>query len=290
MPGNAASGADRDASPKKHTGTLGTSCTDSPRCAQAESFSCSLLLQSFSSELDSLSRIASVHFSPTVDSFEESMTHRRDQSVVVHSDAEQSYGDILEASVTGSPSGAFFPVQPPPRSVYAQRLERCSKQVEVSGDVLSDCSSILESEAHATLRTIPDCSSVEPNPQVLTEGEAEVADERVSTIYTNLSSDSSRWAPTAEGDRTEIMATPPAKQTIARFSSASSSARTTNPTESNHFEIDLFDSPQFQFERSVRTSDLSETQLGALPARAFCPTCQTDVSTRVSFQLPRLPL
>ena len=52
---------------------------------------------------------------------------------------------------------------------------------------------------------------------------------------------------------------------------------TTNHTESNHFEIDLFDSP-------------APAALGALPVRTYCPRCLIDVSTSVSLQLPRLPL
>lgn len=52
---------------------------------------------------------------------------------------------------------------------------------------------------------------------------------------------------------------------------------TTNHTESNHFEIDLFDSP-------------APAALGALPVRTYCPRCLVDVSTSVSLQMPRLPL
>lgn len=52
---------------------------------------------------------------------------------------------------------------------------------------------------------------------------------------------------------------------------------TTNHTESNHFEIDLFESPAPQ-------------ALGALPVKTYCPRCLVDVSTSVSLQMPRLPL
>lgn len=54
---------------------------------------------------------------------------------------------------------------------------------------------------------------------------------------------------------------------------------TTNHTESNHFEIDLFENPH-----------AAQNSWGALPARAYCPKCLVDVSTSVSLQLPRLPL
>ena len=282
-----------------------------------ESFSCSVLLGShpalsrqasqFSvssavSPVESLSGLPEVPQSPirfTTEFFESiedkenlgdslKTCHRRQPSVVINSEVEQSYSNMLsvlgshQSSVHSSPSKTFYPVQKSRKSLYPQNrrlalgplCETRLGQEEKSADVLSDCSSILESEGQAT----------EEYPEVgMTE---EGQDERVSTIYTNLSSDSSRVMPPAEGTFT-----PSGKE--GRGSAISPYGQTTNNTDSNHFEIDLFDSPNpaFLFEHTVRAScDLSEHQLGALPTRAFCPTCRMNVSTRVSFELPRLPL
>ena len=60
---------------------------------------------------------------------------------------------------------------------------------------------------------------------------------------------------------------------------------TTNHTESNHFEIDLFENGA-----QSAGNHVSQGSLGALPARTYCPRCLVDVSTSVSLHLPRMPL
>lgn len=299
------------------------SLTETPEIKprRQESFSCSVLLGShpalsrqasqFSvssviSPVESLSGLPEVTQSPirfTTEFFESiedkenlgdsvKTCHRRQPSVIINTEVEQSYSNMLsglgsrQSSVQSSPSKTFYPAQKSRKSLYPQNrrlalgplCETRLGQEEKSADILSDCSSILESDVQAT-EEYPEVGEIE---EVADEGQ----DERVSTIYTNLSSDSSRINAPAEGNFT-----PSGKE--LRGSAISPYGQTTNNTDSNHFEIDLFDSPNpaFLFEHTVRAScDLSEHQLGALPTRAFCPTCRMNVSTRVSFELPRLPL
>ena len=313
-------------------GSPGTECSRSPRrhwsptaadtpeikSRRQESFSCSVLLgshpalsrqasrlsvSSVQSPPESLSGLPDVTQSPihlTTDFFEcieekenlgESMKscHRRQPSVIINAEIEQSYSNILsvfgsqQSSAHSSPSKTFYPAQKSRKSLYPQNrrialgplCETRLQTEEKSADIISDCSSILESEGAGIV------TEEGAEATVVTE---EVGAERVSTIYTNLSSDSSRILP-------EHTYTPSNKD--VRGSSTSPYGRTTNNTDSNHIEIDLFDSPSptFQFERIVRASeDLSEHQLGVLPTRAYCPTCRVTVSTRVSFELPQMPL
>jgi hypothetical protein len=300
------------------------SLTETPEIhpRRQESFSCSVLLgshpalsrqasqfsvSSAASPAESLSGLPRVPQSPIAcaseffDGIEDKENlgdslktyHRRQPSVIINSEVEQSYSNMLsvfgskQTSVQSSPSKTFYPAQKSRRSLYPQNrrmalgplCETRLGQEEKSADVISDCSSILESEG------VQATEGMEMTEEVADEGQ----DERVSTIYTNLSSDSSRIIPSGPG--TEGNFTPSRKE--MRGSATSPYGQTTTNTDSNHFEIDLFESPApaFLFEHTVRAScDLSEHQLGALPTRAYCPTCRRDVSTRVSFELPRLPL
>lgn len=57
---------------------------------------------------------------------------------------------------------------------------------------------------------------------------------------------------------------------------------------SDHIEIDLFDS--ILAEPSDDPCDLSLPSLGATPTKAFCPACQKQVVTLVTYCQPRLPV
>ena len=216
--------------------------------------------------------------------------HRRQPSVIINTAVDQSYSHILSglpsvpSSVNSSPSKTFYPVDKPRKSLYPQSrkvvpgLGTDQQHRQGSSDEISDCSSILES---AGQKTVLDTEMNQP----LQTLDQMLQDEHISTIYTNLSSDSSRLAAI---NQTDLFSTPAVKDKN-RTSGTSPYGRTTNHTDSNHFEIDLFDTPA-TLKDQRESGDMSEHQLGALPTRAYCPSCQEEVSTRVSFELPRLPM
>ena len=171
-------------SPKRASGTS-LSDTDTPEhrgpVPAQDSFNCSILFSSqpghsrhsshssLSSVLEQLPEVL-----PPLDSFDdhlgESMKscHRRQPSVIVNPSVEQSYTHMLsglvsgQSSLTSSPTNPFYPVEKPRRNLYKQRgsgeavVEVKGKPAETSMDVISDCSSILESVGHITQKTIPD--------------------------------------------------------------------------------------------------------------------------------------
>lgn len=138
-----------------------------------------------------------------------------------------------------------------------------------SQDLISDCLSIIGSD----FRTPVDSSLIDP-VIVRTAVSRSPTEAQTSTIVSNLSSDSAG-----------TLATPCGKYDANTVFTSPYGATT---TDSNLLEIDLYESRSS--ERQSKSPEPTNRVLGALPVRAYCPSCCTDVSTSVSFELPRLPL
>ena len=236
-------------------------------CTQ-QSLSCSVIIEGRSSH----SRQSSV--SSNFDHFMGTQGEKENLaetwgSVVEQTEMEQSYSHmlgVLEAAKGHTDKQAKQPGKP-------------GKGAEPGSPskVLSDCSSLFGS----SMKTPLDLSLTDPVfSQTAMERsfslKASPIDARTSTIYTNLSSDSPSILSKQEAYQTPTKASP---------TLTSPYGATTVQSESHLLEIDLYESctlePQVAESSSI---------LGVLPARAFCPNCRTDVSTRVSFETPAQPL
>lgn len=190
-------------------------------------------------------------------------------SVVERTDIEQSYSHMLGVMETAKGHTEKQGKQPGKPGKAAESGS--------PSKVLSDCSSLFGS----SMRTPLDLSLTDP---VLTQTPAERSfslkasplDGKTSTILTNLSSDSPSNMSKQDAYLTPTKASP---------TFTSPYGTTTYQSESHLLEIDLYESCSVDPQVAESSSILS-----VLPARAFCPTCRTDVSTRVSFETPCKPL
>lgn len=67
---------------------------------------------------------------------------------------------------------------------------------------------------------------------------------------------------------------------------------TTAYTESEQVDLEEIQQQRFKYEREIRLAKgkLLEQRFGLLPTRTYCDRCQMDVSTRVSMELPKVPM
>lgn len=63
-------------------------------------------------------------------------------------------------------------------------------------------------------------------------------------------------------------------------------------TESDQTDIEEIQQQRFKYEREIRKAKgkLVEQRFGLLPTKTYCDRCQMDVSTRVSMELPKVPV
>ena len=67
---------------------------------------------------------------------------------------------------------------------------------------------------------------------------------------------------------------------------------TTANTDSEQVDLEEIQHQRFKYEREIRLAKgkLLEQRFGLLPTRTYCDRCQMDVSTRVSMELPKVPM
>jgi hypothetical protein len=67
---------------------------------------------------------------------------------------------------------------------------------------------------------------------------------------------------------------------------------TTAYTDSEQADLEEIQHQRFKYEREIRSAKgkLLEQRFGLLPTKTYCDRCEMDVSTRVSMELPKVPM
>ena len=123
----------------------------------------------------------------------------------------------------------------------------------------------------------------------------EEKEERYSTIYTNLSSDSESSKPSTihRVERVERHIKLVKTEPVERISEDSKRAGTTGVyTHASQDEnLDVVDfKPHFVFEKSIQSSSMIGSSINTQPLKAFCTDCKTTVMTIPTLHMRKLNL
>jgi hypothetical protein len=125
----------------------------------------------------------------------------------------------------------------------------------------------------------------------------EEKEERYSTIYTNLSSDSESSKPSTihRAEKVERKIKVVKTEPVERFSEDSKRAGNITTSIYTHGSqdenLDVVDSkPHFVFEKSIQSSSVIGSSINTQPLKAFCTICKTTVMTNPTLHMRKLSL